>query len=102
MSNSKILILTLFGIFVTQCSLSQHSHRNSKSPGAHARRDFTSPKIRSAKARIICPIFESSKYPYHGLGFKVGDPFSLTYKFYASQKFSLAVDFGKAASGLYN
>lgn len=54
------------------------------------------------KAKIICPIFEHSKYPYHGLGFKLGDPFAITYKFYASSKFSLAIDFGKTASGLYN
>ncbi|MEX2336677.1 MAG: hypothetical protein WD555_05345 [Fulvivirga sp.] len=53
------------------------------------------------KARIVCPIFETSKYPYHGLGVKVGDPSAVTYKFYASKHFAVVVDFGSAASGLY-
>lgn len=55
-----------------------------------------------SKAIIMCPIFEESKYPYQGIGFKLGDPFALTYKFYPSKQWSFAVDAGKAASGLYN
>lgn len=54
------------------------------------------------KARIMCPIFVESRYPYQGIGFKLGDPFALTYKFYANKHFSFAADMGKAASGLYN
>lgn len=53
------------------------------------------------KSRIACPVFESSKYPYHGLGFKFGDPFALSYKFYPNKNLSFAVDFGKSSSGLY-
>ncbi len=60
------------------------------------------PRINGNKARIVCPIFESSRYPYQGIGFKLGDPFALTYKFYANKHFSFAADAGKAASGLYN
>ncbi len=63
---------------------------------------FSHPKISHSKARIVCPIFEESQYPYQGIGFKVGDPFALTYKFYPSKNWSFAMDFGKAASGLYN
>ncbi len=63
---------------------------------------FRIPKVNSNKARIICPIFEESRYPYQGIGFKLGDPFALTYKFYANKHFSFAADVGKAASGLYN
>ena len=50
----------------------------------------------------MCPIFLESKYPYHGIGFKLGDPFALTYKFYASKHWAFAIDGGKSASGLYN
>lgn len=63
---------------------------------------FSVPRIAGHKARIICPIFEESRYPYQGIGFKLGDPFALAYKFYANNHFSFAVDAGKAASGLYN
>lgn len=50
----------------------------------------------------MCPIFVESKYPYQGIGIKLGDPFAITYKFYPSKHFTFAADFGKAASGLYN
>lgn len=63
---------------------------------------FRVPKVNSMKARIMCPIFVESRYPYQGIGFKLGDPFALTYKFYANKHFSFAADMGKAASGLYN
>lgn len=59
-------------------------------------------KVSRSKAMIMCPIFEESKYPYQGIGFKVGDPFALTYKFYPSKHWAFAVDAGKASSGLYN
>ena len=60
------------------------------------------PRVNGNKARIVCPIFEASRHPYQGIGFKLGDPFALTYKFYANKHFSFAADAGKAASGLYN
>lgn len=50
----------------------------------------------------MCPIFEQSGYPYQGIGFKMGDPFALTYKYYPNKHWSFAADGGKAASGLYN
>ncbi len=53
------------------------------------------------KTLVVCPIFENSEYPYHGIGVKVGDPVMVTYKFYASEKFAIALDAGSAASGLY-
>jgi hypothetical protein len=59
-------------------------------------------RVRGAKAKIVCPIFENSKYPYHGFGFKLGDPFALTYKFYASKRMSFVLDAGRPASSLYN
>ena len=63
---------------------------------------YSVPRVGVNKARIICPVFEESKYPYQGIGFKLGDPFALAYKFYANKHFSFAVDAGTAASGLYN
>lgn len=63
---------------------------------------FSVPRVGGSKARIICPVFVESRYPYQGIGFKLGDPFALAYKFYANKHFSFAVDAGTAASGLYN
>ena len=63
---------------------------------------FRVPHVSGYKARIMCPLLEGSRYPYQGLGLKLGDPFALTYKFYASKHFAFAADIGKAASGLYN
>jgi len=63
---------------------------------------FRVPKVSRSKALIMCPIFEESKYPYQGIGMKVGDPFAVTYKFYPSKHWAFAADLGKAASGLYN
>ena len=60
------------------------------------------PFYKSRKAKVECPTFGKSKYPYQGIGIKLGDPFALTYKFYASQNFALALDLGKSASGLYS
>jgi hypothetical protein len=62
----------------------------------------SAPRVRGAKAKTICPIFETSKYPYQGIGIKLGDPFALTYKYYFNQKFAVALDVGKASSGLYS
>ncbi|MCK6616948.1 MAG: hypothetical protein L6Q51_04825 [Cyclobacteriaceae bacterium] len=59
-------------------------------------------KISRAKAKTVCPVFEDTGYPYHGLGVKLGDPFAVTYKYYASKHFSLGIDAGRSASGLYS
>ncbi len=83
-----VVLLTMEGFAQTK-----HSRRSSS---------FSVPRVGGNKARIICPIFEESRYPYQGIGFKLGDPFALAYKFYANKNFSFAVDAGKAASGLYN
>ena len=63
---------------------------------------FRQPVVSRNKAKIMCPIFETSQYPYQGIGFKMGDPFALTYKFYPNKKWAFAADGGKAASGLYS
>ena len=63
---------------------------------------FRVPVVSKSKARIMCPIFENSEYPYQGVGIKVGDPFAVTYKFYPNKNWAFTADAGKAASGLYN
>lgn len=55
-----------------------------------------------SKAKIVCPIFENSQFPYQGIGIKLGDPFALTYKYYLDKKWGFVLDFGKAASALYS
>src|SRR5688500_13739518 len=74
----------------------------SKSKATKTRYNYKAPVVRGHKAKLVCAVFESSKFPYHGLGIKVGDPFAITYKFYPNKKFSFALDFGKSASGLYS
>jgi hypothetical protein len=59
-------------------------------------------RMSHSKRKVVCPIFVDNGYPYHGIGIKVGDPFALTYKYYASKHFAVDVDFGKSASGLYS
>jgi len=63
---------------------------------------FRQPVVSRNKAKVMCPIFETSQYPYQGIGFKMGDPLALTYKFYPNKNWAFAADGGKAASGLYN
>lgn len=94
---SKILLVTLTFLFAFDCVHAQRSGRVMNS-----RNHFTTPKVHGNKAKIICPAVAENKYPFHALGFKLGDPVALTYKYYPGKRISFAVDIGKAASGLYN
>jgi hypothetical protein len=76
------------------------AHHEDKSVFAKSRK--SSRAKGSSKTKISCPVFASNTYPYQGFGFKLGDPFALTYKFYMTKHFSIAADLGKASSGLYN
>lgn len=87
-------IVGLLAVFLAVGSYAQT--KSQKSPR------YLVPKVSRSKALIMCPIFVESKYPYQGIGLKVGDPFALTYKFYPSKHWAFAADGGKAASGLYN
>jgi hypothetical protein len=62
---------------------------------------YKSVRMSKQKAQVVCPIFKNSEYPYHGIGIKVGDPVTLTYKYYHNHNLALAIDAGSAASGLY-
>src|SRR5688500_13626177 len=97
MQASKVLLVTFMSLIAFECVQAQRFKKVAKS-----RYHFSTPKIRGNKAKIIYPTFDKSKYPFHGLGFKLGDPFALTYKYYPNKRFSFAADLGKSASGLYN
>ncbi|MBL6446172.1 hypothetical protein JMN32_07625 [Fulvivirga sp. 29W222] len=94
----RYIIFFLFCIFIAGHS---HAQKRNKSKSFYKGR-YKSVKVSKAKAKVVCPIFEHSKYPYQGIGVKLGDPFAVTYKFYATKNFAVAIDFGSAASGLYN
>ena len=93
----KVLLVAFTCLIAVECATAQKSTRAIKS-----RNQFSSPRVRGQKAKIICPTFDKTKYPLHGIGFKLGDPFAITYKYYPNKRISVAVDVGKAASGLYN
>jgi hypothetical protein len=97
---SKAILLCFLCLVMALHGMAQRSGR--KNSYGKSKLGFKTPKVRRSKAKLICPIFENSQYPYHGLGLKLGDPFALTYKYYPNKRFSIAVDFGKASSGLYN
>ena len=58
--------------------------------------------IPRSKEKIICPGEQRPLYPYQSIGVKFGDPTGLTYKLHISKHFSFVMDYGRAASGLYN
>lgn len=78
-----------------------HSVHAQRSNVTKSRNHYSTPKVRGSKAKIVCPVFVNSKYPFHTLGFKIGDPFAVSYKFYPQKRWSFALDVGKPASGLY-
>lgn len=94
---AKVLLVAFISVMAADGIQAQRSRNVTKS-----RQHFSTPKVRGNKAKIICPVFDKSQYPFHSLGFKLGDPLALTYKFYPNKRLSFAADFGKPASGLYN
>ena len=59
-------------------------------------------KVPRSKQRVICPGYNGAQYPQQSLGIKLGDPIALSYKVYLSSRFSVAMDYGRTATGLYN
>jgi len=98
----KALIPLLFSLILPAVTFSQKVHNGGKSVYTRSRFNYNATRVKGAKAKTVCPIFENSKYPYQGIGFKLGDPFAITYKYYFNKSFSIAADLGKASSGLYN
>jgi hypothetical protein len=75
---------------------------NKSSQYTRDRYGFNNTRMSRSKAKIVCPVFENTGYPYQGIGIKLGDPFAITYKLYPNKKWAFTLDFGKSASGLYN
>lgn len=94
---SAFLVFLIVFMVIVASTEAQRAKRVSRS-----KLHFVNPKVRGSKAKIVCPTFDKGQYPLHGLGVKIGDPFALTYKFYPNKRFSVGVDMGKAASGLYS
>lgn len=94
----RCFIILLISLVVALCPDFVYGQRSSVTKSRYHR---PPPKVRGKKARTICPVFTNSIYPFHGLGVKIGDPFALTYKFYARKQLAFVVDLGKVASGLY-
>lgn len=97
MQASRVVLVVFISLVALEGVHAQRSRKVTKS-----RYHFSTPKVKGNKAKVICPVFDNSQYPFHSLGFKLGDPFALTYKYYPGKRLSFAVDFGKGASGLYN
>ncbi len=98
----KILLLALLCL-PSVVALSQKAKIYNGGKSMYTRERYGSAaRFKGAKAKTLCPIFETSRYPYQGIGIKLGDPFAITYKYYFNDRFAVAVDFGKASSGLYN
>lgn len=101
MPSLKTLSIALLCLLQAGSLFAQKSTR-SKSFYTRERHNFRAPVVGHTKAKTICPIFENSKYPYQGIGFKVGDPFALTYKLYPNKHFAFVVDAGRPSSSLYS
>jgi hypothetical protein len=89
---NTLILIVCWMFFCTSCAQAQSTAYSKARTG----------KSRPNKASVVCPIFDERGYPYQGFGLKLGDPFALTYKFYASKNLAIALDAGKTASGLYN
>jgi hypothetical protein len=100
----KALILSLLCLLSAGNLLAQGFNKtfHTKSSYTRGRYNNRAPRVGHQKAKIICPIFVNSKYPYQGLGLKLGDPFAFTYKFYPRKHIAFVADVGKPSSGLYS
>jgi len=88
--------LLFFSVNKGFCQHSELTRKNSKI------KNYSTVKFKkNKKMEAICPIFHVSEYPYQGIGFKIGDPIAITYKFYATKNLAVGIDVGKASSGLY-
>ncbi|RLD23559.1 MAG: hypothetical protein DRI71_05045 [Bacteroidetes bacterium] len=97
----KLRIFLLVGLsLVSFLALSQKRYKKSLNQtygNQHKPARFKNNK----KMAVICPTAEYSEYPFQGIGIKLGDPFVLTYKLYATEWLAFSIDGGLAASGLY-
>src|SRR5688572_30242640 len=95
LAKNTLLLLLVCASFTHALAQRTRVHKNGKSVYTQKRFNVNATRVRGEKAKIVCPIFVNSKYPFHGFGFKLGDPFGLTYKFYANKKIAFVADVGK-------
>ena len=93
------MVAALLGVFFS--AYSQKRYTKSLIQTYNAQRHKPAKFKTNKKAAVICPTFVASEYPYQGIGIKMGDPFALTYKLYATETFAVSIDYGLAAHGLY-
>ena len=86
-----VFLLSLYGLGA--------QHRHKMEPFYKGR--YSEVKIPRDKQRIICPSDDRSRYPYHALGIRLGDPMAVTYKIHMSPTLGFVMDMGRTASGLY-
>ncbi len=96
----KALLPTCICLLLATIACAQPS--STKRGYTRNKHNYRAPVVGHHKAKTICPIFENSKYPYQGVGFKMGDPFAFTYKLYPRKNLALAADLGVPSSGLYS
>jgi hypothetical protein len=99
---TKPISFVLLFLLLAGSVAAQRVHHGGKVVHTRTQHKKNQIKMPRSKAKTICPIFEDTGYPYQGLGFKFGDPFAITYKYYPSKHFGIALDFGRSASGLYS
>jgi hypothetical protein len=97
-------ILTVFLIFLCYVAIGQKSKPHPRTHKAHTteRSGKSIAKTSKNKSKISSTTKGKSTYPFQGIGFKLGDPFALTYKYYFDESFAIVADIGKTSSGLYN
>jgi hypothetical protein len=100
----RCLILLAFLALLGASAAAQRPkvHNGGKSMYTKERFNYNVTRVRGDKARVVCPISANTRFPFQGVGFKLGDPFAITYKFYASKKLAFVLDAGRPASSLYN
>ena len=92
--------MIILGILMLSIGPIYAQHKHKMNPYFRGR--YKDIKVPKSKQKFICPGYTGGEYPFQGFGIKLGDPFALTYKFYATKRFSIVVDYGRTATGLYN
>lgn len=90
--------LCLLLLIPTYTEAQRTTYKGKKLP---AKRSFNDPSLSRAKTGSAIPIFDEAGYPYQGIGLKVGDPTTITFKFYVSERFAFSADFGRSISSVY-
>ncbi len=99
MRNSIIIIAVFWIAVAANNTYAQRStFKGKKLP---SQRSYNNPSLSRAKTGSSLPLFDEAGYPYQAIGIKIGDPVSLSFKFYFSERIALVADFGRTMSPLY-